>query len=67
MHAFSMLAHGQSKVRDAELIYMKYLYGRHKKDLPEIDPKDVSSNEQESDGPEREVKFIWLLISCFQC
>jgi len=60
MHSFSMLAHGQSKVRDAEQVYMKFLYGRHKKDLPNIDPKNVSSGEGDSDQPDREVKFIWV-------
>ena len=41
---------------------MRYLYDKHKSDLPPgaVDPKNVSSNEHslESDGPDRKVKFI---------
>ena len=59
LHALSMLLHGQSKLRDAESIYMRYLYDRHKKNLPEVDPNNVSSGEgEESDNEEREVKFF---------
>ena len=59
LHALSMLLHGQSKLRDAESIYMRYLYERHKKDLPQVDPNNVSSGEgEESDNEEREVKFF---------
>ena len=59
-HALAMVLHAQSKMKDAEHVYMKYLYDKHKKDLPQVDPKNVSSGEHslESDGPEREVKFI---------
>ena len=39
---------------------MRYLYDRHKKDIPEVDPKNVSSGDEEgeSDNEEREVKFF---------
>ena len=59
-HALTMMMHAQSKMKDAEHVYMKYLYDKHKPQLPGVDPKNVSSGEHslESDGPEREVKFI---------
>jgi len=33
-----MMLHAQSKMKDAEQVYMRYLYDKHKKDLPEVDP-----------------------------
>jgi len=59
-HALAMMLHGSSKMKDAEHVYMKYLYDKHKSELPTVDPKNVSSGEHsiESDNPEREVKFI---------
>ena len=59
-HALAMVMHAKSKMKDAEHVYMKYLYDKHKPDLPDVDPKNVSSGEHslEDDGPEREVKFI---------
>ena len=62
LHSLAMMLHGQSKVKDAEYVYMRYLYDKHKHDLPKgaVNPKDVSSGEHslESDGPDRKVKFI---------
>jgi hypothetical protein len=34
IHALVMLLHGQSKLKDTELIYMRYLYDKYKKELP---------------------------------
>ena len=46
---------------------MRYLYDKHKKDLPQVDPNNVSSGEgEESDNEEREVKFFWLIITNFK-
>ena len=62
LHALSMMLHAKSKMKDAEFVYMRYLYDKHKGELPEqaVDPKNVSSGEHslESDTPEREVEFI---------
>ena len=61
LHALSMLVQGQSKLNDAESIYMRYLYDVHKRDLkadPSFDPKNVTSEEEQSEGEHREVKFI---------
>jgi len=61
LHALSLLLHAQSKVRDAEYIYMRYLYEKHKNQLHEEVPQaDVSSEEHsvQSDNPERVVEFI---------
>ena len=46
---------------------MRYLYDKHKKDLPQVNPKNVSSGEdEESDNEEREVKFFWQIITNFK-
>ena len=39
---------------------MRFLYDKHKADLPRgaVNPKNVSSNEDESDTEPRTVKFI---------
>lgn len=59
-HALVMMLLAKSKMKDTEYVYMRYLYDKHKPDVPDIDRKKVSSaeNSVESDGPEREVKFI---------
>ena len=70
MHALSMLLQGQSKLKDAEIIYMRYLYEKHKKDLPKksVDPRNVMPQSDEDsdmdppDVPSRKVKFIWNLF-----
>lgn len=36
LHALSMMLHGQSKLKDAEVVYMRYLYDKHKKELPKL-------------------------------
>ena len=70
LHSLTMLLQAQSKVKDAEVLYMRYLYDKHRADLPKgaIDPKNViDSSESErslpSDTPDREVEFIWLTDS----
>ena len=61
-----MLLHGQSKLKDAETVYMRYLYDKHKKELPKLSnlrkqqmQVDDSEEEEEpeSDNSQREVKF----------
>jgi hypothetical protein len=39
---------------------MRYLYDKHKRELPKgaVKPKNVSSDSAESDNQEREVKFF---------
>lgn len=60
-----MLLLGQNKLKDAEMIYMRYLYDKHRSNLPKgaVNPKNViDSSESEhslpSDTPDREVEFI---------
>ena len=36
LHALAMMIHGQSKLKDAEVVYMRYLYDKHKKELPKF-------------------------------
>lgn len=71
IHALVMLLHGQSKLKDTELVYMRFLYDKYKKELPKQFTarskkllRELSSSEGdeadkvESDNSEREVKFF---------
>ena len=61
LHALAMMIHGQSKLKDAEVVYMRYLYDKHKKELPKFkrqQMKDSSEEEVDSDNSEREVKYF---------
>lgn len=56
-----MLLYAQSKLKDAEFTYMRYMYDKHKHSLPKgaVKHQHVSSDEEkESDNEEREVKFF---------
>ena len=52
-----MMLLAQSKLKDAENIYMRYLYDKHKHDLPKgtVEHKNVSS----SDEAESKWLFNW--------
>lgn len=60
-----MLLHGQSKLKDAETVYLRYLFDKHKKELPKLSNlrkqqmqvDDSEEEEPESDNSQREVKF----------
>lgn len=59
-----MLLYAQSKLKDAEFTYMRYMYDKHKHSLPKgaVKHQHVSSDEEkESDNEEREVKFFWAV------
>ena len=58
-----MMLLAQSKLKDAENIYMRYLYDKHKHDLPKgtVEHKNVSS----SDEAESKWLFNWKFSSDF--
>ena len=51
LHSLTMLLQAQSKVKDAEVLYMRYLYDKHKRQIPKgaINPRNVRREVDEND------------------